>query len=298
MGLFLPAAWGCPAALSSPPTAADALPLTGWRDGAQCHTPLQEEVRHHAAVQTYLSRGLAHPPRRTRNTTLSAHAGPQDCVRTGCWIQPPTWGGAQPPVKSPGLLGPSCCPIILVWFDLTLGFRPPAAPLGFSESLGLLCCLQNSLSLLLTGKGLHRPSALDCDGPEAVLAPSAAQASSKVSFCCPGNEPPRPCWSLEAWGASACHCPPVPQPWLQACPAPRAPQLQGELFGHSSVIRSVLSQQEGGHSWMHHAYLLPGQQHRGLNTSAPSPPSGASGGPWGERSKADTPGPQLHHLLL
>lgn len=174
-GPLLPAAWGYPAALSSPTPAAGALPLTGRRNGAQCHTPLQEEVRHHAAVQTYLSRGLAHPPRRTRNATLSAHAGPQDCVRTGCWIQPPTRGGVQPPVMSAGLLGPSCCPIILVWFDLTLGFRPPAAPLGFSVSLGLLCCSRNSLSSLLTWKGLHCPSALDCDGPEAVLALSAGQ---------------------------------------------------------------------------------------------------------------------------
>lgn len=28
---------------------------TGWRDGAERHTPLQEEVRHHLAIQTHLS---------------------------------------------------------------------------------------------------------------------------------------------------------------------------------------------------------------------------------------------------
>lgn len=79
-----------------PPAPADTVSLTGWRDGAQCHAPLQEEVRHHAAVQAHLSWGLSRPPHRTRNAALSAHTGPRDCVRTGRWLQPQTWQGHRP----------------------------------------------------------------------------------------------------------------------------------------------------------------------------------------------------------
>lgn len=48
---------------------------------------------------------------------------------------------------------------------------------------------------------------------------------------------------------------------------------------------------------MHHAYLLPGQHHQGLNI-CPVTTIGCFWWAWGERSKADTPGPQLHYLLL
>lgn len=94
------------AASSPPPAPADAVPLAGRRDGAQRHAPLQEEVRHHAALQAHLSWGLTRPPRRTRNATLSAHAGPRDLC--GDWPLAPASNpaGTQAPVMSPSLLGP------------------------------------------------------------------------------------------------------------------------------------------------------------------------------------------------
>lgn len=108
----------------APAPHSDAVPLAGRRDGAQCHAPLQEEVRHHAAVQAHLSWGLTRSPRRTRNAALSAHTGPRDCVTT---LAPASnLAGTWAPATSSGPLGPVTLShptgVVSSWFLPTCSF--------------------------------------------------------------------------------------------------------------------------------------------------------------------------------
>lgn len=96
---LLTALLGCPAAgvvwpgcVEPPPAPADAVPPAGRRDGAQRHAPLQEEVRHHAALQAHLSRGLARPP--TQDTKCHFV-----CTR---WATGLVWGLAAGSSLKPG----------------------------------------------------------------------------------------------------------------------------------------------------------------------------------------------------
>lgn len=166
---LLTALLGCPAAgvvrpgcVEPPPAPADAVPPAGRRDGAQRHAPLQEEVRHHAALQAHLSWGLARPPTQdTKRHFVCTRWGHGTCVGTGRRLQPQTRRGR----RARACWGRCHCPILLVWFDLSPGSHPPPAPLGFCESGAALLLTRTAFPRSRHGKGFTLPISSGLRGP-------------------------------------------------------------------------------------------------------------------------------------
>lgn len=129
------------------------LSPSGWRDGAQRHAPLQEEVRHHAAVQAHLSQA-SHAPHAGHQTPLvCTHWATGLCDN---WPLAPasSLAGTRAPATSSGPLGPVTLshPTGVVQPLVSTHLQLPLASVSLWDHFA---AHQNSPSSHPTRKGLH-----------------------------------------------------------------------------------------------------------------------------------------------